>query len=218
VTRLKSEPVLASVLGSLSEAVFEYLSLAASYETKEAGEANEKMVSLALKDKNILYTDYSALGYVYLPPDVEVRNPETNTEGDDVIVRLIRGDPSKDWVSPPTYQFPYHDTCKQEGEQCLTKRKPKSVCDKVVSDCEKPAPTYRYEDFDLSPIVCKCKMKLSACSMPKAADPLQLHCEAAGDNPLNDDSCNTIDKNTFIDIPSTPSGYMLLKWKLPKRR
>ena len=79
-------------------AIAEYIRLTRSYETNEAGELNEKMKILALKDKNILYSGYSVIGYVYFPRQIR---PSSNIHAN-ITIRFVRGDPSKDWI-PPSY-------------------------------------------------------------------------------------------------------------------
>jgi hypothetical protein len=100
--------------------LYEIARLTLSYETKEAGDANEKMKFLALKDRSILYSNYFAVGYVYFS-----RNIRDSTDShSSIVIPLIRGDPSKDWVTAPTYLFPEHpdeEKCKDLNKECQKK-------------------------------------------------------------------------------------------------
>jgi hypothetical protein len=198
--------------GILLGTLFEWLRLSSSYEIKEASEANQKMVFLALKDKSILYTHYSALGYVYFSSDVFPRDVKDVGR---VMFRLVRGDPSKDWVSPPNYKFPPSPkdsaTCKQERKKCGQERKPAADCDKEEKEC-KEKPTYRYEGFDLSPVVCECTLPLLACSESSTQNVLSKTPEpcTSAENRPDDSSCSKIEANG-MDIPVTPTGWILPK-------
>jgi hypothetical protein len=166
----------AAVLGIVGGTV-EYFRLTRSYETKEAGDANDKMTIIALKDKNILYTGYSAIGYVYFPRGIVGTSSKSL-----ITVRFVRGDPSKDWLPPSFHTI---------DEQYFGD----GVHDKKESQFPK-----RPREADYSPLVCECPMALTDCSNLKYIAP--LNCTAAnGESP--DDDCQKIGNGSFAAGLST---------------
>jgi hypothetical protein len=85
-----------AALGFVTGGIFEYFRLTRSYETKEAGEANEKMKFLALKGRSTLYSGYSAIGYVYFLPDTGALADSSNKIA--ITIPLLEGNPSNNQV------------------------------------------------------------------------------------------------------------------------
>jgi hypothetical protein len=191
-----------AVIGGVVGTGFEYFRLTYSHETKEAGDANEKMKFLALRDRTTLYTDYSALGYVYFLPNV--KEGADSTHKTEVTIPLVRGDPSKDWVSPPTYNFPDHPgeaECERRRVECENKpASSKDECRKDAKDCEEkglpPVSSDRYGEFDQSPVVCDCKVELSACD--NTMKDSVVVCSAAGGRGADSCTKTKIDNGIFI--------------------
>ncbi len=151
-------------------AIVEYLRLTRSYETNEAGEMNEKMKILALKDKNILYSGYSTIGYVYFPRRVR---PFSGVQAN-ITIRFVRGDPSKDWL-PPSYE-----NIKDKPQ----KRRPEwADYSPLVCKCS----------VNLDP--CQALPSVRARD-PRLDD---FHCEPANEN-VSDGRCNQIISNQNVSL------------------
>ena len=86
----------ALLLGAIGLA-YEKYRLENAFESKEAGDTNEKLKILALKEKTSLYSDNAVSGYVYFPEKMALSISR-------LTIPLIRGDPSKDWVPPPQFE------------------------------------------------------------------------------------------------------------------
>jgi hypothetical protein len=201
---------LAGLVGGF---IFEDLRLSFSPETKEAGDANEKMKFLALKDKSILYTHYSTAGYVYFSPMIKRTSDWVGILK--VTIPLVRGDPSKDWASPMTNAFPKHpgrvSECAQRRVECEMKfpsNSDKVQCAKDEDDCNEkglpPKAPDRYEEFDLSPVVCACTVYLSPCNLAKND---AFICTVAGPQRVPHDPCASITNGISLpeatDAPDT---------------
>jgi hypothetical protein len=141
---------------------------------------------LALKDRSILYSGYSSVGYIYFPQYINAGEAK-------LTVPFVRGDPSKDWVSPPTYEFPAHS----EVKLCKNKM---GCGDKQFNErweaTKAPASPDRYQEFDLSPIVCECTISLGECNPRKnntraEEGPKYFLCKAVGGR-LDEKACATI--------------------------
>jgi hypothetical protein len=63
-----------AVIGVAASVLYELVRLGLPPESKEAGDANEKIKFLALRDRSILYSGYSSVGYVYFTSD-ETKSP-----------------------------------------------------------------------------------------------------------------------------------------------
>jgi hypothetical protein len=130
------------LVGAVVGSAYEFLRLTYAKESLEAGDANEKMKFLALKDRSIIYTGYSAIGYVYF----QGRERGDTLTDLTMTIPFVRGDPSKDWMIPPNYTF----------------TDPTTVDPACVSGkCE------RYKQVDESPLVCECQIKLSSTNTRK---------------------------------------------------
>lgn len=189
-----------AVIGGILGFAWETWRLDSAYETKEAGDANEKMKFLALKDKSILYSNDAAIGYVYFAQNITNKGTVTPR----ITIPLIRGDPSKDWIAPPTYDFSEKcedlAECKSEARAtCTYPEKCKNLlkeCEKPGTNCIKkptPEPPDRYEAIDLSPIVCECSVELAKCNEAQN----RIECFAAA---KRDDhgSCESISNQIFV--------------------
>jgi hypothetical protein len=132
-----------AVVGAVVGSIYEFARLTYPSESKEAGDANEKMKFLALKDRSILYTDYSAVGYVYFPASEKNEDKPVLS----VSIPIVRGDPSKDWITGPNYapQETIDVNCKS-------------------GKCE------RYKATDESPLVCECHVELDSTSKCNSVD------------------------------------------------
>jgi hypothetical protein len=162
------------VVGLVAGAIVEDLRISLSRETKEAGDANEKMKFLALKDKSILYSGYVTLGYVYfVQPTKELKS---------VRILLTRGDPSKDWtIAPSNELFQTSDYCSNashSNEECCKKRE---LCKRIPKN-------ERWPEFDLSPVVCECPVDLHRCNTSQN----QVACHALGGGRSDSGSCRDI--------------------------
>jgi hypothetical protein len=182
-----------AIIGGFAGSMFEWARLSFVHESKDAGDANEKMKFLALNDRSVLYTDYTSVGYVYFPGQMKHDSADEFT----ITIPFVRGDPSKDWVTPPNYRFP-----------------------------AEPVYPERYLEVDESPLVCECRIQLPSANcdelfsqgkmMPRLLQRVPL-CEAAGHRVDTRNSCGEIASDGVLEAagggPAT--SMMLPKWHWP---
>jgi hypothetical protein len=204
-----------AVAGLVGGLIFEYTRLTYSTESKVAGDANEKMKFLALKDRSILYTGYSAVGYLYYSSDI--REVGASSQQAKITIPFVRGDPSKDWTSPPTYKFPLEKgTCERLDEICQNLKDSDRTgsrykeCTQKLKHCQSdnfdeptaaPIAPRRYLEFDLSPVVCNCTFVVSSCDRSsitnQSAD--SMHCVSIPSSRHDDEhACDGIEGGLYI--------------------
>jgi len=162
----------ALLLGGLG-LLYENERLDNAFETKEAGDANEKLKILALKDKTSLYSNEAVSGYVYFP------SKQARGSNGIFTIPLIRGDSSKDWASPPQY-----NNSEYKVSPLTPERRPK-VVDLAPVICECPVA------LDLCPDKYERELSKSAQQQfdRKAKDP---QCTPAAGRTDHGLSCSTI--------------------------
>jgi len=151
-----------AVIGAAASILYEIVRLGLPPESKAAGDANEKMKFLALRDRSILYSGYLSVGYVYFKSD-ETQGPLA------IVIPFVRGDPSKDWVTGPNYTLGHKNTPTYQVIKGYSKQKhvvsqlnvATENTDKVDLDClTGKGKCERHTQVDESPIVCECDLKL----------------------------------------------------------
>jgi hypothetical protein len=191
-----------AVIGAAASVLYEFVRLGLPAESKAAGDANEKMKFLALRDRSVLYSGYSSVGYVYFDNHA---NPEPLA----IVIPFVRGDPSKDWITGPNYALGHKDAPKyqivdEHGREKYvvsqfndpTKSSNKVDTDKVDLDCL-TGKCERHVQVDESPIVCECYLELSpdsACDSKVKRTP--VYCEPLDRHAFH--SCQDIGNDMFV--------------------
>jgi hypothetical protein len=185
-----------AVAGAVVGFFYELFRLTYAKESKEAGDANEKMKFLALNSRSIIYTGYSAVGYVYF------QGTEIGDTARDLTITIpfIRGDPSKDWIVPNNYTL----TDQRVDPQCGGSAAGPGGSHPAVpsGNCE------RYKQADESPVVCECKMKLSSTNTCKLnGKKNNVSCTPIGRQ--DSGSCSEINDDFFLGgvddgLPTSP--------------
>jgi hypothetical protein len=169
-----------AVIGGVAGMVYEYLRLTYAHESKDAGDANQKMTFLALQSRSILYTGYTSVGYVYF-----AKNLDDRSQGPFKInIPFVRGDPSKDWAPPNNFNFPQHT----DGKNPVA-----------------PGPE-RFKEIDVSPVVCECQIPLYRCDEGSVTKPACKQIEpTAPKNEFSIDEgiCNSEFGTDFSSNPSS---------------